>query len=249
MLIAFHQIDGTKLSGSEEAIGTIKDLFLDQHDWHVRYAVVDTGVWLPGRRILVSPTAITKHDWGAHQATALLSHAQVESSPDVDLMRPVSRQMELELAKHYDWPAYWASGLGLGGEAAAAVPPSVMVPNEKQHEIEDQLLNVRSAHEILGYSIHATDGDIGHVNDFIIDDETWAVRYLVVDTKNWLPAPKVLVAPAWIESVSWADQAVTVEVTCQQIKDSPDYDPLAPVNRGYEEHIYDFYGKERYWMP
>ncbi len=244
MLIAFSQIDGSKLIGREETVGTLKDALIAEMDWSVRYLVADTGTWLPGRRVLVSPYALIAHDWGVQRASTRLTREQIEDGPDVDLMRPVSRQMELELAQHYDFPIYWG---GVGPEVGA-VSPSEYAPHDEQREIEQKLPNLRSAHEITGYYIQASDGEIGHVEDLIIDDRDWLVRYVAIDTKNWLPAKKVLVSTQWIESVSWTDKAVQVDLTREAIKGSPEYDPLQPVNRAYEQHLYDYYGGGQYWL-
>jgi hypothetical protein len=107
--------------------------------------------------------------------------------------------------------------------------------------------HLRSVGEVAGYHIEASDGEIGHIEDFIFDDETWKIRYVVVDTKNWLPGRKVLVSPLWVEDVSWRKRRVRVDLTQEEIKSSPEYDPTAPVNRQYEERLYDYYGRPRYW--
>jgi hypothetical protein len=107
--------------------------------------------------------------------------------------------------------------------------------------------HLRSTQEVLGYYIHASDGDLGHVEDFIVDDDNWTIRYMVVDTRNWLPGKKVLVAPEWITEVSWGESKVYVDLTQDAIKDSPEYDPTETVNRLYEERLYDFYGRPKYW--
>jgi hypothetical protein len=106
---------------------------------------------------------------------------------------------------------------------------------------------LRSAKEVTGYHIEALDGEVGHVEEFIMDDELWTLRYMVVDTQNWLPGRKVLVSPTWVKSLDWAEQKVTVELTCDAVKDSPKYDPRLPINRDYEERLYDFYGRPVYW--
>lgn len=235
MLIAFSKIDGTKLLGNDDSIGTLKDAFIAEADWSVRYLVADTGKWLPGRKVLVSPTALIAHDWATRSAATRLTQQQIEEGPDIDLMQPISRQMELELAQHYDYPVYWASTAGLGGSGVVAMPPSAFVPTDEQREIEQQLSNHRSASELVGYSIKASDGDLGHVEDLIIDDQDWFVRYIAIDTKNWMPGRKVLVSPQWVDSVSWADQTLQVDLTREEIKGSPKYDPSQPVNRDYEQ--------------
>ena len=145
-------------------------------------------------------------------------------------------------------PYYWGpAGAALAG-APVAMPPSSTVAPNKQREVEEELSSLRSVDEVQGYYIKGTDGDLGHVEEFLIDDQTWSIRYMVIDTKNWLPARKVLIAPEWISSVSWSDALVHVDLTCERIKSSPEYDPLTPVNRGYEEHLHDYYRVERYWL-
>ena len=100
---------------------------------------------------------------------------------------------------------------------------------------------------MIGYHIQATDGEIGHVEDFTVDDRDWSLRFLIVDTRNWLPGRKVSLSPAWAESINWADQQVAVRVSRAVVKGSPEYNPAAPVNRRYEEQLYDYYGRPRYW--
>jgi hypothetical protein len=106
---------------------------------------------------------------------------------------------------------------------------------------------LRSIQELQGYKISVLDGNIGHVEEFIADDSNWFIRYMVVDTKNWLPGRKVLIAPDWIEQVSWNDSKFYVDLPRELIKDSPEYDPAAPVNRQYEARLYDYYGRPKYW--
>ena len=99
----------------------------------------------------------------------------------------------------------------------------------------------------MGYYIKTTDGEVGHVDDLIVDDETWGFRYMVVDTRNWLPGRKVLISVEWIESVSWLENEVQVDVASEAIKNSPEFDPSQPVNREYEMVLYDYYGRPKYW--
>jgi hypothetical protein len=127
-------------------------------------------------------------------------------------------------------------------------------PVEKKKEMAQALeeeesgdSHLRSVQEVAGYHIQATDGEIGHVEDFILDDETWMLRYVVVDTRNWLPGRKVIVPPSWVESVDWANRKVSVDFTREEVRTSPEYDPAAPVNREYEVRLYDFYGRPKYW--
>lgn len=249
MQIAFSKMKGTSLIGSDDSVGSIADLFVDTQDWGGRFVVVDTGHWLPGRRVLLPPTLITERDWGAGKAVVGLTQQQVKDSPDVETNQPISRQLETELLKHYDVPYHWSPvGIPLTGGNSVAVPLSTSAAVEEQHHVESGSLNLRSVDELQDYYIKASDGEIGHVEEFVIDDQSWTVRYMVVDTKNWLPARKVLISPEWIDSISWANKTVNVKMTREQIKKSPEFDPLTPINRGYEEHLYDYYGVERYWL-
>jgi hypothetical protein len=116
---------------------------------------------------------------------------------------------------------------------------------EKEERHSDP--HLRSTREVIGYHIQARDGEIGHVDDLIVDDELWYLRYLVIDTRNWLPGRKVLVAPAWAEQVSWIERKVYIDLKRETIKNSPEFDPSMPVNREYEVQLYDYYGRPRYW--
>jgi len=108
--------------------------------------------------------------------------------------------------------------------------------------------HLRSTNEVAGYRIQAKDDKIGHVEDFIMDDNLWILRYVVIDTRNWLPGGrKVLVSPGWVDHISWADRIVFINLNAKAIENSPEYKPTLPVNREYEERLYDFYGRPYYW--
>lgn len=249
MLIAYQQIRGASLRGTDGIVGHVDDLFFDAETWEVRYVVTDTGEWLPGRKVLLPPSVITEKDWGAGVAAVGLTRERVKQSPDIETQKPVSREMELELFEHYNVPMYWGpAGSAIAG-GAGVVPAAMEVSTGETRRVISDSANLRSANAVGRYYINATDGDIGHIEDFIIDDQEWVVRYLAIDTKNWIPARKVLVSPQWVESISWADATVDVNLSREVIKGAPEYDPISPVNRAYEEHLYDYYGRERYWLP
>ncbi len=108
--------------------------------------------------------------------------------------------------------------------------------------------HLRSTKEVEGYYIRATDGEIGHVEDFVVDDEEWAIRYVVVDTRNWLPGRKVLVSPRWISHLSWPQKEVYVDLTRDETKSAPEWDPDAPLDRQYEMRLHEHYGRPPYWV-
>ena len=107
--------------------------------------------------------------------------------------------------------------------------------------------HLRGCKAVIGYHIHATDGDIGHVEDFIVDDHAWAIRYLVVNTSNWWVGHRMLVAPPWIEAVNWSTSTVSVDLTREAIKAAPQYDAVAQFTREQEQALYEHYGRTGYW--
>jgi hypothetical protein len=178
-----------------------------------------------------------------------LTKEQVKHSPHISTDVPVSRQMEANLHTYYGWTPYWRGGLpsfGLG-TAAAAETIAMAARGKDQEDEQDGDPHLRSTREVTGYHIQARDGQIGHVEDFVVDDGVWYIRYLVIDTRNWLPGRRVLVAPAWAKQVNWVERKVHVDLVRETIKNSPEFDPLMPINREYEVQLYDFYGRPYYW--
>jgi hypothetical protein len=248
MLRSAKEIINYVLSAEDGEIGRCKDFLFDDEFWTIRYMVADTGKWLPGRKVLISPISLEDPKWLDRRFPVKLTKEQIENSPPLDEDAPVSRRYEIKYFNHYYWPYYWTGG-GMWG--AAPYPPApAPVPREGQFAESDEdpeETHLRSVKEVTGYHIRAKDGEVGHVEDFVAEDETWAIRYMVVDTRNWLPGRKVLVAPQWIESVDWVDNLVEVDLTTKAVKESPEYDPSKPVNREYEIQLYDFYGRPAYW--
>lgn len=237
MLRSVKELNGYTIQATDDKIGKVSEFYFDDEVWTIRYLVVNTGPWLFGRKVLITALALGQPDWGARLFPISLTKELVETSPDVDLAKPVSRQLEVKLHEHFDWQPYWWAG-------------GVLTANEVQTEVvkvAEGDPRLRSIKEVTGYHIVALDDKIGHVVDFIVDDETWVIRYMVVDTRNWLPGKKVLVAPTWIEKVVWAEEIVYVNLYRETIESSPAYNPSTPVNREYEERLYDFYGRPKYW--
>jgi uncharacterized protein YrrD len=245
MLHSLKNLLGYGISAVDGEIGSVQDFYFDDRVWHLRYAVIDTGNWLPGRRVLLSPTEIERADWAMQRIYVGLTKDNIEKSPPVDSEKPVSRQLEMQMAEYFAWPAYWSP---TGAIHPAAVPiPAPKPAQSLEREKEGWNVHLRSFKEVCGYHIHATDGSIGHVEDLIAHRDDWRVRYLVVDTRNWLPGKKVLVVPDWIRSINWDDRTVSVELTQTLIENGPTYDPAEPVNREFETKYYDYYGRPKYW--
>lgn len=241
MLRSSKELIGYVLHATDGSIGRVKDFYFDDEAWIIRYLIADTGTWLPGRKVLIIPDAVGKPEWVSHIFPVNLTKEQIKNSPSIDEEKPVSRQNEIELYEFYGWAPYWYTP-GTAGQPGIPTPlPRPLVKREKFDP------HLRSIKEVKGYHIHAIDNGIGHIDDFIVDDERWAIRYLVVDTRNWLPGKKVLIAPDWIERVNWEERKVNVTHDRETIKNSPEYDPTKSVNRECECRLYDYYGRPRYW--
>lgn len=221
-------------------IGHIDDLLFHDEQWKVRYVVVDTSQWLPGRRVLLIPDVLGTPQIGDKLVPTDLTREQVKDSPDLDTEKPVSRQMEIDLFEYYGWSAYWG-----GGHGGFTQPVMADVDPEKQ-ELSGAAPpgdpHLRSVRAVDRYSIEAQDGPIGHVEDFVIEDANWTVRYIVVDTRKWLPGRKVIVSTEWIERIDWKARSVAIRLSKDRIKSSPPYDPGHPVNEEYEAHLRQHYG-------
>jgi hypothetical protein len=248
MLRSVKGLNNYVLEAKDGEIGRCKDFLFDERFWTIRYMVADTGKWLRGRKVLISPISLGEPDWGSRLFPVRLTKKRIEEAPGLDEDAPVNRQHEIHWTQHYGWPYYW-EGTGVWG--IAKYPNALFIQKELEEVSEDMSdeldSNLHSSIEVTGYYIQATDDNFGHVEDFILDDETWTIRYMVVDTRNLLTGRKVLVAPGWINSIDWAKSKVTVAMTREQVKNSPAYDPSAPVNREYEARLYDFYGRPKYW--
>ena len=237
MLRTIQGLLGYKIQARDGEIGQVDDFYFDDEDWTVRYLVVDTGDWFPGKQVLISPSAFSGHpQWSTKTFPVNLTRAQVSRSPDLESERP---RLRPEPDLHYGWPIYW------GGESSTNLIATAVLEEELEQFRGDTSL--RSMNEVVGYRIHAENSQFGHLDDFIVDDETWHIKYLVIDTRNFFPGKKVLISPRWVHSVDWSDSELHVDLTREQVKDSPAYDPDAPVNRQYEEVLYDFYGRPKYW--
>lgn len=246
MLRSVNGLKGVTIAATDGEIGSVQDVYFDDGTWTVRYLVIDTGSWLPGRQVLISPRSV-RDGADAHQIPVALTKDQVEHSPGTEADRSVDRQYEEEYARYYGYPEYWAGPYRWGttpypavGAASTVGEPAPLPPPEGDPRL-------RSARDVVGYYIEASDGDIGHVEDFLVDDLEWAIRYIIVDTRNWWPGKKVLVAPEWIREVSWQESRVYVDMTRDAIKGAPEYDPDRPLAREYETRLFGHHNRRVYW--
>ena len=266
MLRNLTDLQGYALRATDGNIGTIKDFYFDDDRWTVRYLIVETGSWLASREVLISPFSIGTPDHDERVLPVSITREQVKNSPDINTDKPVSRQHEMDYLGYYGYPAYWDS-VGIWGagtlpgmmlpEAGMAPPmaPSGVGVLEAERTIaaeqavrhRDDDPHLRSCKAVGGYHIKAQDGEIGHVQGFIVDEASWAIRYLVVDTSNWWMGHQVLVAPQWIQEVSWSDQVVAVKMTREAIRNAPEWDSALPPDRAQEADIHRHYDRTGYW--
>lgn len=242
------------IQATDGEIGKVDQFYFDDETWAIRYLVVNTSRWLDGRLVLISPIALGQKGWESRRLDVALTKKQIEDSPRIDTHKPVSRQHEAVYLGYYGYPYYWG-GPNLWG--LASYPAGLAVQRETVTEAEAEQAtagkesadsHLRTTNEVTGYHIEAADGEIGHVEDFIVDDETWAIRYLEVDTRNWWPGKKVLVSPAWIDNVSWPDSKVYVGLSRKTLKSGPEYTESMPITREFEKRLYDHYGRSAYWV-
>ena len=208
---------GYNMQATDGEIGEVEDFYFDDETWTIRYLIVKTGNWFSGRKALISTEALTKTSELKELINVNLTKEQIRSSPDIDTDKPVSRQQEAMLNQHSFWKNYWGSG-SYGGEIGIANARPIKIKAIDRDPAED--IHIRSIVQVGGYAIHASDGEIGHVADFIIDTQTWQLLALVVDTHNWIGGKKVLIDVCLVRTISFIDWEVYVNITLADINDS-----------------------------
>lgn len=266
MLHTVKELHGLIVGATDGEIGDVTDVYFDDERWVARYMVVETGGWLRGRKVLISPMSVRDVDWDGEVMNVNLSQQQVRGSPSIDTDKPVSRQHEIDYYNYYGYPNYWegANLWGLGvypmpwvGASGEARQPSPQPADDTftrqrqqrmDREREPADSHLRSGKEVIGYEIMATDGPIGSVEDFVFDEKSWAIRYIVVDTHKWLRGKHVLLSPEWIDTVSWSEHEVYVKVAREAVETSPEYDPSRRLSRQHEAALYEHHGRPTYWQ-
>ncbi|MDB6022052.1 MAG: PRC-barrel domain protein [Pedosphaera sp.] len=232
MLRSVKQLYGYTLGALDGEIGRVKGFYFDDKDWVVRYLVADTGSWMPGHKVLISPYALGSIYPGGRILQVRLTQEKVESSPSIETGLPVARQHEAAYYRYHNWPAYW-EGPGLWGHSQVpAVPPhyesDANAEGPSAGEMKEPDSRLRSTLEVTGYGVQAADGEIGHVEDFLIEDRNWAIKSLVIATGHWWSGKNVLVSRKSIERVSWADAEVVLNLTKAALMEDPEYEHAAP---------------------
>ncbi|MDD4975171.1 MAG: PRC-barrel domain-containing protein [Bacteriovorax sp.] len=238
-----------------DAFGRVKDIYFDDEKWGVRYLVVDTGRWLSESLTLVSPYNVIEVDWDEGIVWVNLTKRQIENGPKAELNKPVTRLYESQYNNYYGLPHYWASGLGLeidglwAGSFYPRRPESLGNYNASIDYESQKEQHLRSMLEIFGYHIQAVgDDDFGSVTDFILEESTWAIRYIVIDThKFWPGGKKILFSPSWVEKFDWNSKKLVTKFHRKVIESCPEYNPEIPIENIIEESLFSHFGKSGHW--
>jgi len=223
------ELYGKKLGAADGDIGHMKDFYFDDQSWGIRYVIADTGNWLPGRQVLISPHAFSGIVSVGKAVPVNLTRKQIEGSPVIDAHKPVSRQFEEEYHHYYGWPYYWeGDGLwgGMRGFPVLDTPPS-FVPSDRAvpppAKVENGDAHLRSSQAVTGYHIMATDGIIGHVCDFLMDPKSWAIHEVVVKTGHRFTGKEVRIPVSSVDRISYKESTVFVKLTKEAIEKSPEH--------------------------
>ena len=219
------ELYGHKLIATDGDIGHVKDFYIDDKSWAVRYIIVDTGNWLSSRLVLISPRSFGKLDADGKRLHVTLSKKQIEDSPSIDTHLPVSRQYEQEYYRYYGWPGYWESTGFWGVSDHPPVSPMAASDSQSHHghnQRED--IHLRSAKAVTGYAIEASDGTLGTVSGFMVDDHEWMVRQIVVETGHWYSGKEILIAPSKVERISYSESKMFVDLTKADIERTKEHE-------------------------
>jgi uncharacterized protein YrrD len=254
MLISAKELQGYTIHARDGDLGTVRTFYFDDEEWCIHSMVVDTGSWFSGRHVLLQADVLSQPDRQGQRLSVTLTQEEVRNSPEVPKHTAPSGYDATAMQTYGGSNVYWSTDPFVL-HSVAARPASMPIPSAppvadthpRPVDMQGRGSLLRSTREVIGYYIQATDGQIGHVEDFVIDTTAWHLRYMVVDTRNWWPGKKVLVSPRWIDQVQWDTQQVTVGLSRDHIKNSPEFDPSVPLDREYEARLFDHYGRPTYW--
>jgi hypothetical protein len=251
MLIAGSALSGYTIDGTDGHIGTVKTFLFDDSNWKIRWLVINTGHWLTTRQVLIQPSAIGQPDHELRHLPLNLTRSQIEASPDIGQDQPVTMQMQSQLHSYYGWDPYWGGdfygpGAAMGMTGGFGMPylrgEQVEKSDYLQVDTNDGDPHLRSMMSVTGYHIEASDGTIGHVENFLLDDLTWTIRYLIVDTRNWWPGAHVLISPYAVEAIDWNDQQIRLNVSREKVRASPSWNPAQAIDEMYQRRLHGHYG-------
>jgi hypothetical protein len=228
MLINLKTLSGSTIHALEGDIGQVKDVYFDDRHWTIRFLVVDIQPWVPlSTKTLISPISLLDFNAKEHRLNVSISKEKVKNSPQIEEHETVSREFEKSYFDYYAYGYYWVGPRAWGEYAyPMALNTQNITPIYNQQNDEAKTSNhLRSANEIMHYGIDALDDKKGYIKDLIWDTYNWSLRYLVVDTRDWLPGgKKVLILPEHLETLNWQDKTVTCNLDLEKIKSCPEYE-------------------------
>ena len=259
MLFAVSGLIGCSVEASDGEVGAVKDFLFDDQTWKIRWMTVEAGDWLPGRRrVFIHPSAIAPlhispkptlpmmSSSAPLQLTVNLARAQIEAGPHAHEDDPVTTDMEALLYDYYAWDPFW--GASHFGGAALPNAESRIVGDAARREADAEIPpldgddHLHSVAEFKDYYVHAVDGDIGHVENLLADDANWEVRYLVIATRNWWPGKVVQLSPYAVKDIDWFGEHINMNVTRDQVRSAPAWDPLAMADEISEDDLHRHFG-------
>jgi len=245
MLRVVSVLKGYAVDASDGRIGTVADFLFDDQTWKLRWLVADVGTWWTGQKVLIHPSAIAGIDHELRELDLSLTKERIKGSPDAREDVPVSRQIENKLNSYYGWDPLWAGSSYFGAGAMASPllsPPLLGQPSaDASVGLDEGDPHLRSVTTVIGCHIHARDGNIGHLENFMVDDATWTIDYLIVDTKNWWLGKHVLLSPHAVKDISYLDHEIRLKVSRDQVKTSPPWDPVTEIEQAYQRRLHDHY--------
>lgn len=258
MLQRTKEILGYTVQAQREPIGHVDDLLFDADTWVIRYLVVNAEEWLPDRRVVISPTAVLLPDAKDRRLPVNLTKEQIEHSPPISTGQPISRKQEVALVEHYEWPAYWNDVTPIDADRAGINPATyldAMRQAQIDQEIEESAIETKvieeqlgdphlhSINNLLNFTLISKDNQPVYIEDFLVDDERWLIRYLVADIRDWIPKKMVLVPVQWAKRVDWTHLEILTDLTREVFEGCPAYDTTYPVTKDNEVRVYDYYAQ------
>lgn len=245
MLRSIKSLYGYKILAKDGEIGRVDEFYFDDVAWIIRYLVVDMGTWqMPGRKVLISPASFERPDWESETFSVGLTREKVINSPDIDVDKPVTHQYQIELDEYYGFRGQqWHSSQYF---ESLPLPGTEDEQKDTTEAEEGENPDLRSTKEVTGYHIEADEEEeVGRLDDFMVDDKDWSIRYLVVDTEEGMPGKMVLIPSDWIRAINWSTERVFVNLSSELIKKSPGYDPSALLSPEYVSRFSDYYARPK----
>ncbi len=234
---------GYTIEADDGFIGSLEEFLFDDRDWTIRWLAVETGLWLPGRQVILPPSVFEQPDPARRAMPARLTKQQVKDAPPIDAAGPVLRRHEADIFAYYRVQPYWDAG-SYAPPAGVAVPGPIGVHADMEAAGSAPPPTLCSTRGMTGFHVQASDGGIGHIEDFLVDTGNWSIQSIVIDTRDWWPGKKVRISPKRLTDLDFDGETIGVDLTRQEIEQGPQYDPHATAGPAYRDTVPDFY-----WYP